>query len=158
MNPDDMIDRLSGPLSLRSRIGNVVALLGGLGGALVTGLLWATEPALPGRTHLAFGVLVALGLAWAGYGTWALTRRTPLFALDRVIAAWLAVTATGLLTAGTVAIAVARGTWVSAAGILVAVMLGAGRPGDPRPGPRRPRRAAAPQEGARGLTVSGRGH
>ncbi|WP_239513818.1 hypothetical protein [Streptosporangium sp. 'caverna'] len=125
MNPDDMIGRLSGPLSLRSRIGNVVALLGGLGGALFTGLLWATEPALPGRTHLAFGVLVALGLAWAGYGTWALTRRTPLFALDRVIAAWLAVTATGLLTAGTVAIAVARGTWVSAAGILVAVTLGA---------------------------------
>ncbi|MEV6861117.1 hypothetical protein AB0M44_08950 [Streptosporangium subroseum] len=34
-------------------------------------------------------------------------------------------TATGLLTAATVAIAVARGTWVSAAGILVAVMLGA---------------------------------
>ncbi|MFC7648326.1 hypothetical protein ACFQX6_53685 [Streptosporangium lutulentum] len=31
MNPDDLIGKLSGPLSLRSRIGNVVALLGGLG-------------------------------------------------------------------------------------------------------------------------------
>ncbi|MDP9849521.1 hypothetical protein [Streptosporangium lutulentum] len=123
MNPDDLIGKLSGPLSLRSRIGNVVALLGGLGGALFIGLLWATEPALPGRTHLAFGVLVALGLAWAGYGVWALTRRTPLFALDRVIAAWLAVVATGLLTAGTIAVAVARGTWVSTAGVLVAVTL-----------------------------------
>jgi hypothetical protein len=123
MNPDDMIGRLSRSLSLRGRIGNVVALLGGLGGALFIGLLWATEPVLPGRTQLAFGALVALGLAWAVYGVWALTRRTPLFALDRVIAAWLAVVATGLLTAGTVAIALARGTWVSATGVLVAVTL-----------------------------------
>ncbi len=123
MNPDDMIGRLSGPLSLRRRIGNVVALLGGLGGALFIGLLWATEPVLPGRTHLAFGALVALGLTWAGYGAWALTRRTPLFALDRVIAAWLAVAATGLLTAGTAVVAAARGTWAGAAGVVVAVTL-----------------------------------
>ncbi|GAA4188686.1 hypothetical protein GCM10022252_24350 [Streptosporangium oxazolinicum] len=123
MNPDDMIGRLSGPLSLRRRIGNVVALLGGLGGALFTGLLWATEPVLPGRTHLAFGALVALGLTWAGYGAWALTRRTPLFALDRVIAAWLAVAATVLLTAGTAAIAAARGTWAGTAGVAVAATL-----------------------------------
>ncbi|MER5621413.1 hypothetical protein ABT061_10270 [Streptosporangium sp. NPDC002544] len=123
MNPDDMIGRLAGPLSLRRRIGNVVALLGGLGGALFTGLLWATEPALPGRTHLAFGAMVALGLAWAGYGAWALTRRTPLFALDRVVAAWLAVAATALLTAGTAAIAITRGTWAGAAGVAVAATL-----------------------------------
>ncbi|MFF5248054.1 hypothetical protein ACFY3V_27525 [Streptosporangium sp. NPDC000095] len=123
MNPDDMIARLSGPLSLRRRIANVVALLGGLGGALFVGLLWATEPALPGRTHLAFGALVALGLAWAGYGAWALSRRTPLFALDRMIAAWLAVAATGLLTAGTAAVAVAKGTWTGMAGVAVAATL-----------------------------------
>lgn len=123
MNPEDMIGRLSGPLSLRRRIGHVVALLGGLGGALFTGLLWATEPALPGRTHLAFGALVALGLGWAGYGAWALTRRTPLFALDRVIAAWLAVAATGLLTAGTAAVAATRGTWAGTAGVAVAATL-----------------------------------
>ncbi|MEU3165354.1 hypothetical protein [Streptosporangium sp. NPDC006930] len=123
MNPDDMIARLSGPLSLRRRIAHVVALLGGLGGALFVGLLWATEPALPGRTHLAFGALVALGLAWAGYGAWALSRRTPLFALDRVIAAWLAVAATGLLTAGTAVVAVSRGTWTGMAGVAVAATL-----------------------------------
>lgn len=123
MNPEDMIGRLAGPLSLRRRIANVVALLGGLGGALFTGLLWATEPALPGRTHLAFGALVALGLGWAGYGAWALTRRTPLFALDRVIAGWLAVAATGLLTAGTAAVAATRGTWAGTAGVAVAATL-----------------------------------
>lgn len=123
MNPDDMIGRLSGPLSPRRRIGNVVTLLGGLGGALFTGLLWATEPALPGRTHLAFGAMVTLGLAWAGYGAWALTRRTPLFALERVVAAWLAVAATVLLTTGTAAIAITRGTWAGVAGIAVAATL-----------------------------------
>jgi O-antigen/teichoic acid export membrane protein len=123
LNSDDMIGRLSGPLSLRSRIGAVVALLAGLVGAVGVGLLWATEPALPGRTHLGFGVLVALCLSWAAYGAWTVTRRTPLFALDRVIAGWLAVTATGLLTAAAIAIAVVRGTWVGLAGVAVAAAL-----------------------------------
>ncbi|MDP9865572.1 MULTISPECIES: hypothetical protein [Streptosporangium] len=123
MNPDDMIGKLSRPLSLRSRIGAVVALLGGLVGAVGVGLLWATEPALPGRTHLAFGLLVALCLAWTGYGSWALTRRTPLFALDQVIAGWLSVVATGLLTAAAVAVAAVRGTWVGVTGVAVAVTM-----------------------------------
>jgi hypothetical protein len=38
--------------------------------------------------------LVLIGLGWEGYGAGALTRPTPLFALDRMIAAWLAVAAT----------------------------------------------------------------
>ena len=75
----------------------MVALVGGLTAAAVIGVLWITEPALPPRTQVAFGGLVLIGLAWAGYGSWALTRRTPLFALDRVIAAWLSVAATNLL-------------------------------------------------------------
>ncbi len=103
MNPEQMINQLSGRLSLRRRVAIVVAMLGGLAVAIVVGLLWATEPALPGRTRVAFGALVVVGLAWAGYGVWVLTRRTPLYALDRVIAAWLALTATSLL-AGTVAV------------------------------------------------------
>jgi hypothetical protein len=103
VNPEQMINQLSGRLSLRRRVAIVVAMLGGLTVASVVGLLWATEPALPGRTRVAFGALVVVGLAWAGYGVWVLTRRTPLYALDRVIAAWLALTATSLL-AGTVAV------------------------------------------------------
>jgi hypothetical protein len=103
VNPEQMINQLSGRLSLRRRVAIVVAMLGGLAVAIVVGLLWATEPALPGRTRVAFGALVVVGLAWAGYGVWVLTRRTPLYALDRVIAAWLALTATSLL-AGTVAV------------------------------------------------------
>ncbi|MER5322245.1 hypothetical protein [Streptosporangium roseum] len=123
MNSDDMIGRLSGPLSPRNRIGAVVALLGGFVGAVGVGLLWATEPELPGRTHLGFGTLVTLCLAWTAYGAWTVTRRTPLFALDRVIAGWLAVTATGLLTVAAIAIAAVRGTWVGLAGVALAVTL-----------------------------------
>lgn len=108
MSPEEMIARLEAPLSRRRRIGYVVLALAGLTGAGLIGVLWATEPALPTRTAVAFGVLVSIGLGWAAYGGWALTRRTPLFALDRVVAAWLAAVATGLFTAGSLAIAMAR--------------------------------------------------
>lgn len=123
MNADDLISRLSGPLSLRRRVVTTVALLGGLLGAALVGLLWLTEPNLPGRTQLAFGVLVLVGLGWAGYGTWVLTRRTPLFALDRVIAGWLAVVATVLLVVLTVVVAVTRGGVGFAAYAVVALLV-----------------------------------
>jgi hypothetical protein len=100
MNADDMLDRLSGPLSRRRRLAQAFALVAGLAGAAFVGLLWATEPDLPGRTQAAFAGLTAVGLAWTVYGAWGLTRRTPLFALDRVVAAWMALGATILLTAG----------------------------------------------------------
>ncbi|MEW1847996.1 hypothetical protein AB0392_59415 [Nonomuraea angiospora] len=65
---------------------------------------WWSEPGpLPGRTHLAFGMLTVFCLAWAGYGGRLVTRRVPLFAADRVIAAWLglaaSLTTTGVLAA-----------------------------------------------------------
>ncbi|GAB4048549.1 hypothetical protein [Catellatospora paridis] len=128
MNADELISRLSGPLSLRRRVLTVVALLGGLLGAAFVLLLWLTEPALPGRTQLAFGVLVLIGLGWAGYGGWVLSRRTPLFALDRVIAGWLALAATGLLAGLTVLVAVTRGGVhpVAYAVVVVLVVVAAG--------------------------------
>ncbi|MEU8076841.1 hypothetical protein AB0B31_15490 [Catellatospora citrea] len=122
MNADELISRLSGPLSLRRRVLTVVALLGGLLGAAFVGVLWLTEPALPGRTQLAFGVLVLIGLGWAGYGGWVLSRRTPLFALDRVVAGWLALAASGLLAGLTVLVAVTRGG-VSPVAYAVVVLL-----------------------------------
>ncbi|MEZ0072966.1 hypothetical protein [Planotetraspora sp. GP83] len=60
-------------------------------------------------------------LAWAGYGGWAITRRAPLFALDRVIAAWLALAASVVTTVFTVTVAVQRGS-----GVTLAVALAAG--------------------------------
>ncbi|MEU4579818.1 hypothetical protein [Nonomuraea sp. NPDC023979] len=95
----EMIDRLAGPLSPWSRVRAVVALVAGLAGAAFVGALWSSEEALPGRTHLAFALFQAFCLAWAAYGGWLVTRRVPLFATDRVIAAWLAVVASAATTA-----------------------------------------------------------
>jgi hypothetical protein len=123
MKPEDMISRLSGPVSLRRRILSTIAMLGGLTGAAVIGLLWATEPGLPLRTQAAFGLLVVIGLCWAAYGSWVLTRKTPLFALDRVVAAWLALAATGLLTIMTAVITTMRHHAEPALFAIVALLL-----------------------------------
>ncbi|GLZ28999.1 hypothetical protein Lesp02_11890 [Lentzea sp. NBRC 105346] len=97
--------------------------LAGLTVAVLVGTLWATEPALPARTHVAFGGVVAMGLGWAVFAAWALTR-APLFARDRVVAATLAlgfsaVTAIGLaITAKITGVAVGL-VLVAAAGVLL---------------------------------------
>lgn len=117
----DHLDRMLRGLSLPRRIAHLVAGLGGLGMAVFIGLLWATEPEdLPARTQIAFAMLIGVGLTWAGVAGWMLVRR-PMFALDRVIGAWLAL-AFGLLTGvGTVVLAVARG---SVAGAVAGGVLG----------------------------------
>ncbi|MET9224435.1 hypothetical protein [Lentzea sp. NPDC003310] len=108
MTPEEVVKRLERPLSLRRRVGYVSVALAGLVGSGVIALLWATEPALPARTHVAFGVLVAIGLGWAAFGTWAVTRRAPLFARDRVVAGWLGVAAWAVFTLGAVVISAVR--------------------------------------------------
>lgn len=122
MNADDMINRLSGPLSPARRLGAVATLLGGLGGALVAGTLWTTEPGLPGATQAAFAGMVAIGLGWCGWAVWVLTRRTPLFARDRVLAGWLGLAATGVLAAFVTAVTVLRDR-VAPAAVAMAVLL-----------------------------------
>lgn len=107
--------------SLPRRIGYTIAGLGGLAAAALIGMLWATEPTpLPVRTQLAFAGLIAIGIAWAVFAAWALARR-PLFAVDRVIAACLAVGFSALTTIGAAAVASARS---STAGKSAAVGIG----------------------------------
>jgi hypothetical protein len=91
MTPEEVLARLDAPLSLRTRVGYLVLALAGLTGAALIGALWLTEPALPPRTRAAFAVLMTIGLCWAVFGGWAVTRRAPLFARDRVVAGWLGV-------------------------------------------------------------------
>jgi hypothetical protein len=101
-------ERIVRGLSLPRRVGHLVAGLGGLATAAVVGLLWATEPGeLPVRTRIAFAAVIGIGMTWAGFAGWALARR-PLFAVDRMIAAWLAVTFSALMTLGMVTIVLTR--------------------------------------------------
>jgi hypothetical protein len=121
--PGFTAERIIRGTSLRRRIGYLVTGMGGLAGATLVGLLWVTEPtALPVRTQVAFAVFVIVGLAWTGYAVWALARR-PLFALDRIVAATLALTFSASTTAGAVALAMARG---GVASVVAAVGLGLG--------------------------------
>jgi len=124
VSAEEMIGRL--PLSPWARIRAATALTAGLAGAVFVGALWITEPGpLPGGTRLAFALFTVLCLAWACYGGWVMTHRAPLFATDRVIAAWLALTASAVTTAVVTTIAVQRGAGpvlpLATGGVLVAV-------------------------------------
>ncbi|WP_283136220.1 hypothetical protein [Rhizohabitans arisaemae] len=115
LSADELIRRLRGTLSPWRRLRGAVALVAGLTGAAFIGLLWATEPGpLPGRLHLAFGMFTVVCLTWAGYGAWAVTRGAPLYAMDRVIAAWLALTASTATTALLTVIALRRDSGLTA--------------------------------------------
>jgi hypothetical protein len=108
MTPEEVLAQLEAPLSLRKRVGYLILALAGFTGSALIGLLWATEPGLPPRTKVAFAVLVTIGLCWAAFGGWAVTRRTPLFAWDRVIAGWLGVGAWLAFTVGALIITILR--------------------------------------------------
>ncbi|MFI7112244.1 hypothetical protein ACIBK9_38445 [Nonomuraea sp. NPDC050227] len=106
LTADQIIERLEPSLSPWRRVRALTALLAGAAGTVFVCALWWTEPGpLPGRTHLAFAALTAFCLAWACYGGWLSTRRTPLFARDRVIAGWIALAAALLTTALVAAVA-----------------------------------------------------
>ncbi|MEU8157541.1 hypothetical protein AB0B94_28125 [Micromonospora sp. NPDC048986] len=108
MTPEEVLARLDAPLSLRKRVGYLAVAFAGLTGSALIGLLWVTEPGLPTRTNVAFAVLVAIGLCWAAFGGWAVTRRTPLFARDRVVAGWLGVGAWLVFSVGALIISLVR--------------------------------------------------
>jgi hypothetical protein len=122
-----MTDPIVRELSLARRVGHAVVGLTGLLGAGLIGLLWATEPApLPARTQAAFAALALIGLTWAGVAAWALARR-PLFALDRVVTAGLALMFSTASTAWATVIAWqrgGRGAVLAVAGIGLALVLG----------------------------------
>jgi hypothetical protein len=107
-------------LSVPSRLGHVALLLAALGMTIVIVSLWLTEPALPLRTHVAFGVMTAIGLSWSAFAIWVLTNRRVLFARQRIVAGRMAVTFAAVFTIGALATAAATG----ATAALVAAMTG----------------------------------
>jgi hypothetical protein len=103
----DMVRR---ELSMPKRITYLFLLLLTLTGAGLIGSLWLTEPGpLPLRTHLAFGALVAINLAWSALFGWIVTRRKVLFAVHQVIAGWMAVAFCGIFLLFGALIAISRG-------------------------------------------------
>ncbi|GII01637.1 hypothetical protein [Planobispora takensis] len=111
LSAEEMIERLAPMLSPRQRLRGIVALVSGSAGTICLASLWVTEPtALPGHTRFAFAAFILLCLAWAGYGGWVVARQTPLFALDRVIAAWITLTASITTSAIIIAVAADRGS------------------------------------------------
>ncbi|MGW4890798.1 transmembrane transport protein [Kitasatospora sp. NPDC004240] len=113
---------LAAETSLPARLRHLgVGLAGGCGATLLA-VLWATEPEpLPARTRAAFAGLIAVGLAWAAFAAWALTRRRPLYARDRVLAAGLALAAATAGGAAATALAAARAG--AAAAVTTALVL-----------------------------------
>jgi hypothetical protein len=104
-NPDvdmrEAIRRLADTeLSPASRIGHGALLAAALAMTVVVVSLGLTEPDLPHRAGVAFAVLAAIGAGWTGYATWVLTQRRVLFARQRVVAGWLAMTFTSIFTLG----------------------------------------------------------
>jgi hypothetical protein len=80
-------------LSTPKRLGYLLLLMITLTATCLIGTLWITEPApLPLRTHVAFGLLTAINLAWSLLFGWIVTQRKVLYAMHRVIAGWMALT------------------------------------------------------------------
>jgi hypothetical protein len=119
-------DQLIRGVGLTRRVVTIGAGLLGACGSVLIAALWLTEPApLPARTAIAFAVLIPLGLAWAVRAGLAVAR-WPLFAVDRVIAAALAVGASVALTGGLVQLALTRGSasiLLAGAGVGLATMV-----------------------------------
>jgi hypothetical protein len=99
-------------LSTPKRLGYLLLLMLTLTAACLLSTLWITEPAtLPLRTHVAFGLLTFINLAWSGLLGWIVTRRKILFAQHRVIAGWMALVFCALfLIVGTVVAAIRMNT------------------------------------------------
>jgi hypothetical protein len=105
MNVTEVQQLLAGQLSLRARVGYTVLLVVALTASVAIASLWATEPALPMRTHIAFAVMTTIGAAWSLFAVWVLGRRRVLLGRDRVIAASIGLVATTAGLAGMLAAA-----------------------------------------------------
>ncbi|WP_197024161.1 transmembrane transport protein [Nocardiopsis sp. CNT312] len=120
--PGELRRALAAEVSLGPRMRHAAVGLAGGCGAVLIAVLWATEPGtLPVRTRAAFAALITVGLAWAAFSGWALSRRRPLFARDRVLGAGIALAAAAVTAVAGTALAAVRAT---AAETLAAALAG----------------------------------
>jgi hypothetical protein len=133
-------------LSLGARLVHVALALVASAMTIVVVSLLLTEPALPLRTIVAFGLLGLIGVGWVAYSAWVLTARRVMLARQRVVAGRLAVVFCGTFTGGCVVLAFTTGApaaWPAMAMsvVMLAHALAARRDGA--------RKAARPARGAR---------
>lgn len=105
MTPSTLSALAERELSVKARAGHVALLLAGLCMSIITASLWLTELQLPLRTAIAFAAMTVIGLCWAAYAAWTLTRRQPLLAFHRVVATRMAFTFCSAATAGSLYLA-----------------------------------------------------
>jgi hypothetical protein len=87
-------------LSRPARFGYVGLLLAASTMSSIVTALLISEPSLPLRAAVALGVLAVIGLSWVGFSSWVLMRRRILLGRHRVVAGRLAVTFSGVFSAG----------------------------------------------------------
>jgi hypothetical protein len=105
----DLPRLLDTELSRPSRFMHVALLVGALTMTVIVAALWLTEPSLPMRTQIAFGLMILIGLSWTAFAIWALTARRILLGRDSVVAARMAVTFTMTFIAGALALGYVNG-------------------------------------------------
>jgi hypothetical protein len=120
MAPDALRQLVETELSMTARTGHVALLLVSILMTLGIVSLWVTEPALPVRTQVAFGVMTAIGVSWAVFALRVLTSRRVLYARHRIVAGRMAVTFTSVFAAGAGTLAYFTGS----AGAYLALALG----------------------------------
>jgi hypothetical protein len=92
--------QLATGLALPSRLRYTALLLASVAMAGIAGTLAATEVGLPLRTRSSLALLCLIGVAWAVLAGWVLVRRHVLYVRHRVVAGWMSVAFSALLTAG----------------------------------------------------------
>jgi hypothetical protein len=105
----DLPRLLDAELSRPSRFRHVALLLGSLTMTIIVVSLWLTEPALPTRTQMAFGLMIVIGLSWAAFALWVLTARRTLLGRDNIVAGRMAVLFTALFIVGALTIGYSKG-------------------------------------------------
>ncbi|MDX1569698.1 MAG: hypothetical protein R3200_04370 [Xanthomonadales bacterium] len=91
LTPDDVLQGLEAELSPRGRLATAGLMLMALAVCAAVSSLWLTEPGLPTRTHIGFGLIVVTGLCWSAYFGWVLSRKKVLYVNHRLAAGKLAV-------------------------------------------------------------------
>ena len=115
---DDLRRLTASELSLTARAGYLGLLLVAATMTVIVTALLVTEPSLPLRTSVAFGVLAGIGLSWIGFAAWVLSYRRILLGRHRLVAGRMAVGFSVLFCLGAVVVGYAtssRSAFVAAA-------------------------------------------